>query len=111
MLTNISGHGGTGAFEAKTAFQFIGQECEIEGLAVGQDVRQEAMSLVGPIWAVVASRSSGLDMLLIREPLVAQFIEAALFDHQPFGGGISIQQAAVKGREDLLDKQQRSALG
>jgi len=108
-LTDVGGHGSPGAFKAETTFQFIGQQGEIEWLTVGQDLGQKLGGLGRPIGVVIATGRLGLKMLLVTEPVVTQFIEAGLFDHQPFGGGIGIQQAAVKGREDFLDKECGSA--
>lgn len=108
-MTDIGRDGCAGTFEAETAFQFVGQQGEIEGLAVGQDMGQKLRGLGGPIGAVIAAGSLGLKMLLVTEPLVTQLIEAGLFNHQPFGGRVGIQPAVVEGRKDFLDKEGRSS--
>jgi len=97
VLTDVGGHDGPGALELESASQFIGQHGEIQRLAVGQDLRQELGGWSWPIGIVIATGRLGLKMLLVTEPLVTQLIEAGLFDHQPFGGSMGIQQAAVKG--------------
>lgn len=72
-----------------------------------QDVGQEVASLVWPVGPVVAAGSSGLKMLFVREPPMAQFVEAGLFDHETLGGGIGIQEASIKGAKNFLYEQGR----
>ena len=74
---------------------------------MGQDVRQEVASLVWPVGTVVAAGSSGLKMLFVREPPMAQFVKAGLFNHETLGGGISVQEAGIKGAKNFLYEQGR----
>ena len=48
MEAHIVGHGGAGTMESKAAGQFIGEQGEVEGLAVGQDVLEVSDCLGGP---------------------------------------------------------------
>jgi hypothetical protein len=111
VLADIIGDGGTGAMEVETPGQFVGQEGEVERLAVGQDVGQEIVSGLGPGSLVRAAGGLGSKVLRATEPLVAQFIEARAPDHQPLGGGSGVQLASVAGGEDFLDVERRNAVG
>jgi hypothetical protein len=48
MEAHIMGHGGAGTMEVKASGQFIGEQGEVEGLAVGQDVMEVSDCLGGP---------------------------------------------------------------
>lgn len=54
VLADRGGHGGAGAVEIKTAGQFVGQEGEVERLAVGQDFGQKSVACWRPGGLVIA---------------------------------------------------------
>lgn len=109
VLLDVVGDRGAGAVEVQTARQFVGQEGEVEGVAVREDVGQKIMSGLGPGRVVIAAGRFGREASLVGEPLMAQFIEAGASDQEAFGGGGGIELAGVEGFEDLLDVERRGA--
>jgi hypothetical protein len=105
LLPDVGGHGRARTLEPEPAFEFIGQEGEIQGLTVRQDVGQELAGLLWPVGTVIAAGGLQLEVFLVQQPLMAQAIQPAAFNPQPFSGSIRIQQTRVKAREDFLDKQ------
>ena len=103
MLTAPRGDGGAGAMEVEAPGQFIGQEGEVHGLAVGQEIRQESVGGSGPVGAMSAAGGLEAEVVLVGEPLVAQFVEAGATDHEALGGGGGVELAGVEGGEDVLD--------
>jgi len=104
------GDGGTGTVEVQAAGQFVGQEGEVEGLAVGEDVGQEVVGGLRPRSGVIATGRLGRETGFVRQPLMAQFIEAGASDQESFGGRVGIQLTGVEGFEDLLDVERRGAM-
>lgn len=103
VLPDVSGDGGAGALEVKPAGQFIGHEGEVEGLAVREEVGQEGVGDGGPVGMMIATGGLEGEVLLMSEPLMAQFVEARAADHQPLGGSRGIQLAGVESGQDFLD--------
>lgn len=97
MLADVGGDGGAGALEVVTASQFIGQQGEIERLAVGQEVLEKFVGGLGPGFFVVAAGRSHLEAGTVLEPLVTQSIKAGGADHEPLGGGQGIERAGIEG--------------
>ena len=110
MLADISRHGRTGAMEVQAGGQLVGQEGEVEGLAVGEDVGEEVVSGLRPGRVVRAAGRLRCEAGLVGEPLMAQLIEAGATDEEAFGGGGGIQLTGVEGFEDLLDVERWRAL-
>jgi hypothetical protein len=104
LLPDIGGHGSAGTLETEPAFQFIGQQGKIQGLAVRQYLSQEQAGLVRPVRTVIPTGVAELKAFLVQQPLMTQFIEACLPNHQSFGSRGSIHLASVEGREDFLNK-------
>jgi hypothetical protein len=109
VLLDIVNNGRAGAVEVQTASQFVGQEGEVEGLAVWEDVGQEIVSGLRPRGVMIAAGRLRDEAGLVREPLMTQFIEAGASDQETFGGGVGIELAGVEGFEDLLDVERRGA--
>lgn len=105
MLANIGGDGGAGAMEVVAAGQFVGQEREIERLAVRQELPEEIVSGLGPRGFVVAAGGSQMEAGAILEPLVAQLVEAGRTDQEPLGGGEGVERAGVEGGKDFLNEE------
>jgi hypothetical protein len=55
VLLDVMGDGGAGTVEVPAASQFVGQEGEVEGLAVWEDVGQEIMSGLRPRGVMIAA--------------------------------------------------------
>jgi hypothetical protein len=62
VLANAGGECGAGAVELEAAGQFIGEQSEVERLAVGRAVGQELVGRLGPGRAVVAAGRSGVEV-------------------------------------------------
>jgi len=110
-LLDVMGDGGAGTEEVQTASQFVGQEGEVEGLAVREDAGQEIVGGLRPGGVVIAAGRLGSEAGLVGKPLMAQFIEAGATDQEAFGRGGGIELAGVEGFEDLLDIERRGATG
>jgi hypothetical protein len=111
VLLDVVGDGGPGAVEVQTTGQFVGQEGEVERLAVGEDVGQEVVGRRRPRGVVIAAGGPECEAGFVGQPLMAQFIESGPADHQAFGGGGGIQLTGVEGCEDVLDVERRGAPG
>ncbi|MBE0540725.1 MAG: hypothetical protein IH623_05010 [Verrucomicrobia bacterium] len=111
VLLDVVGDGGPGAVEVQTTGQFVGQEGEIERLAVGEDVGQEVVGRRRPRGVVIAAGRLGCEAGFIGQPLMTQFIEPGAADHQALGRGGGIQLTGVEGGEDLLDVERRGPPG
>lgn len=109
MLRDIMGDGGTGTVEIQAARQLVGQEGEVEGLTVREDVGEEIVSGLRPRDMMIAAGRLGNEAGLVGEPLMAQFIEASASDQEAFDRGGGIELAGVEGFEDLLDVERRGA--
>lgn len=105
MLTDIGGDGSAGTVEVQSAGQFVGQQGEVERLAMGQKVRQEIVRSFGPGFLVVTARGGELETGTVLKPSVAQLIKTSRTDHQPLGGGNGIEGAVVEGGQDFLGKE------
>src|SRR2546422_11756009 len=105
LLPNVGGYRRPGAFKAEPALQFIGQQGEVERLAMWQDVGQKLTCWSWPIWLVIPAGSFGDKSFLVDQPLVTQLIKPAGLDHQPFGRRAGIQQASIEGAENFLNEQ------
>lgn len=103
VLADIGGDGSTGAWEVEPAGQFVGQQGEVEGLTVGQEVREEGVGGGGPLGVVIATRELEGEGFFVGEPLMAQFVAARATEPQALGGGGGIQLAGIEGGEDFLD--------
>ena len=110
VLANIGRDGGAGTREVEPAGQFVGQEGEVEGLAVGQDAGQEIVGRRRPRRLVIAAGRLGGKRRLVLQPLVAQAVELGGAEVQALGGGGRIQLAGVEGGEDFLDVERRDAM-
>jgi len=111
VLADIGGHCGARAMEVQATGQFVSQEREVEGLAVRQEGGQEGVGGSGPVETVSAAGRDHGERVLVREPLMTQFIEPGAADHQPFGSGGSIELAGIEGGKDFLDVKGRDAVG
>lgn len=111
VLLDVVGDSRPGAVEVQTASQFVGQEGEVEGLAVREDVGQEVVRRLRPRGVVIAAGRLRDEAGLVREPLMTQFIEPGASDQEAFGGGVGVELAGVEGCEDLLDVERRGAPG
>jgi len=111
VLLDVVGDGGTRALEVQAASQFVGEEGEVERLAVREDVSQEMVRGLGPGGVMIAAGRLGGEAGLVGEPLMAQFVEAGASDREAFGGSGGIEVAGVEGFEDLLDVVRRGAPG
>ena len=78
VLADVGGDGGAGAVEVETAGQFVGQEGEVERLAVGQEVRQERESVGGPIRMVIAAGGLEGEGVFVREPEAIDTLKAEI---------------------------------
>lgn len=103
VLADIGGKGGPGTMEVQTAGQLVGQQGEVEGLAVGQKVDQEAVGCGGPVGMMIPAGGLESEVVLVAKPLMAQFVEASAADHQALGGGGGVELAGIEGGQDLLD--------
>jgi hypothetical protein len=110
MLTNISGNGGPGTMEVVATSQLVGQQSEIERLAVGQKLLEKIVDRFWPEFFVVATGGSQLKAGAVLEPLMAQLVETGRTDHEPLGGGEGVERAVIEGGEDLLDVEGRDAV-
>ena len=110
MLTDVGSDGGAGAMEVMAAGQFVGQQSEIEGPTVRQELLEEIVSSLGPGCFVVAARGVELEDRPVLQPLVAQFIKARRTDHEPLGGGEGVECAVVEGGQDFLDEERGNAV-
>ena len=105
MEAHIMGHGGAGTMEVKSSGQFIGEQGEVERLAVGQDVLEVSDSLGGPEAAAGAAGRFGLEGLFVGQPAMAEAIELCRADHQSLSGGGGIQLTEIESGQDVLDKE------
>jgi len=105
MAAHIIGDGGAGALEAKAAGQFIREQGEVEGLAVGQDVMEVSDRLGGPEAAAGSAGRFWLEGLFVGQPSMAEAIELGWADHQSLSGGGGIQLTEIESGQDVLDKE------
>jgi len=110
MLSHVSGDGGAGAVEIEFASQFIGQQGEIKGLAVGQASGQEIMGDLGPGGFVVATGGPGCKPGLVTEPLMSQPIELGWADVQTLRRRQSVELAAIESGQDFLNEEWRDTM-
>jgi len=110
MEAHIFGHGGAGTMEVKASGQFIGEQGEVERLAVGQDVLEVSDSLGGPEAAAGAAGRFGLEGLFVGQPAMAEAIELGRAYHQSLGGGGGIQLAEIERGQDVLNKEGRNTV-
>ena len=111
VLTDVGGDGPTGAMKVELAGQLVGQEGEVEGLAVWQHPGQERMSGLRPRGLVIPPGSLGSKSGLVLQPWVAQAVELGWAEVRALGGGRRIQLAGVEGGEDFLDVEGRDPMG
>ena len=105
VLTDVGGDGGAGAVEVMAAGQFIGQEGEVERLAMRQEGLQEIVGGRWPRVSVIAAGGAGLKAVTVQEPLVAQLIEPGGADQEPLSGGRGVEGAVVEGGQDFPDEE------
>jgi hypothetical protein len=110
MEAHIFGHGGAGTMEVKVSGQFIGEQGEVERLAVGQDVMEVSDCLGGPEAAAGSAGRFGVEGLSVGEPAMAEAIELGRADHQSLGGGGGIQLAEIERGQDVLNKEGRNTV-
>jgi len=103
VLADIGGHGGAGAKKVELAGQFVGQEREVQRLAVGQTAGQEILCRLRPGSLVIAPGRLGREGGLVVEPLVAQAVELSGADMQALGGGQRVELAGVEGGQNFLN--------
>lgn len=103
VLADVGGDRRTGAMEVEAAGQFVGQQGEIQGLAVRQELPEKVLSGGWPGCFVVAARRGRLEALAVLKPLVAQLIETRGTDHEPLGGSDGVQGAVIEGGENFPD--------
>jgi hypothetical protein len=108
---DVRGDGGAGAEEVKAAGQFIGQEGEVERLAVRKAFRQEVVSGLGPRGLMVAAGRLWLKGPLVVQPLMAQLVEPGRGELESLGGGEGVELAVVEGGQDFLNVERRDAVG
>lgn len=111
VLPDMGGERGAGTVEVEAAGQFVGQESEVQRLAVGQDVRQEGVGGGGPVGAMLAAGGLEGEGVLVAQPLMAQFVAAGAADRQAFGSGGRVGLAGGEGGQDFLHKEGRQAMG
>lgn len=105
VLADIGGHGGAGAVEVMPAGQFVGQEGEVERLAVGQEGLEEIVDGQWPRGAVIAAGGGRLKAGAVLKPLMAQLVEPGGADQEPLGGGGGVEGAVVEGGEHFPDEE------
>ena len=110
MAAHIMGHGGAGTMEVKASGQFIGEQGEVEGLAVGQDVLEVSDGLGGPEAAAGSAGRFGVEGWFVGQPAMAEAIELGRADHQSLGGGGGIQLAEIERGQDVLNKEGRNTV-
>ena len=110
MAADIIGDGGAGTVEGKAAGQFIGEQGEVERLAMGQDILKVNDCLSGPEAVAGAAGRFGLEGLFVNQPAMAQAIELSRADHQSLGGGGGIQLTEIESGQDVLNKESRNAV-
>lgn len=96
MVADVGGDGGARAVKVQTAGEFVGEQREIERLAVRKKIRQEIVCGFGPGFFVVASGGGQLEAGAVLEPAMAQLVEAGGADHEPLSGGEGIERALVE---------------
>ena len=110
VLADVGGDGRAGAGEAETAVQFVGQEGEVERLAVGQTAGEEIAGGLRPRGVVVAAGGLREERAVVLQPLVAQLVETSRSDVQSLGGGEGIESAVVESCDDFLDVKWRNTV-
>lgn len=111
VLADIGGDGRAGAVEIELTGQFIGQEGEVERLAVGQHAGQVVVGGWRPRGLVIAAGRLGDKAGLVLEPLVAPPVELGRAEVKTLGGGQRVKLAGVEGSEDFLDVERWDAMG
>jgi len=109
-LSHVGGHGSAGAVKIEFASQFIGQQGEIKGLAVGQAGGQEIMGGLGPGGFVVATGGHRCKPGLVTEPLMPQPIELGRADMQALRRRQGVELAVIEGGQDFLDEDRRNTM-
>lgn len=102
VLSNISGDGGAGATKIKLASQFIGQQREVQGLAVWQKTGQEIVGGLRPRCFVVAARGSGREAGFVTEPLMAKPVKLGRTEVEALRRRERVELAGVEGGQNLL---------
>jgi len=97
MLSHVGGDSGAGAVEIEFASQFIGQQGEIKGLAVGQAGGQEITGSLGPGGFVVATRGHRCKPGPVTEPLMSEPIELGRADVQALRRRQRVELSAIEG--------------
>ena len=110
MLADVGGHRGAGTVEVMTAGQFVGQQGEVERLAMGQKLDQEIVRRLGPGFFVVAAGGTELKARAVLKPLMAELVETGGTDHEPLGGGEGVERAVVEGAEDFPEVERGNAV-
>src|SRR5580698_8442315 len=110
MKAHVSGDGGAGAGKIEFASQFIGQQEEIKGLAVGQAGGQEIMGGLGPGGFVVATGGHWCKSGPVTEPLMSQPIELGRADMQALRRRQGVESAVIEGGQDFLNEDGRDAM-
>ena len=110
VLADISGHGCPGAVEVETTGQFVGEQSEVKRLSVRQATGQKVVGGGWPVGRVVAARGLQGEGLFLREPAVAELVEAGGTEVQPLSGGQRVELAGVKGGENFLNVEGRDTM-
>jgi hypothetical protein len=111
VLADVGGDSRAGAMEVELAGQFVGQEREVQRLAMGQATGQEIVCRLRPRRSMVAAGRLGRKGGLVVEPLVAQAVELRGTEMQTLGGGQRVELTGVKGGQHFLDVEGRNAMG
>lgn len=101
VRSDIGGHSGSGAVKIKALSQFIGDEGEIDWVAVGQELGEKLVGLFGPRGTMRTTRAAEFEVGSILQPTVTQLIKSCDADGQSLGGGHGIELALIEGLEDI----------
>ncbi len=111
VLSDIGGDGGAGAMKVKLTGQFIGQQREVEGLAVRQKGSQKIVGGLRPVNFVVAAGGSGREASFVTEPLMAQSVELGRTEAQTLCGRERVELARVEGGQNFLNVESWNTMG
>jgi hypothetical protein len=96
--------------EVEAAGQFVGQQGEVERLAVRQEFGQKVVGGGRPRGVMVAARGLRLEGPVVLQPLMAQLVKPGRAEVKPLGGGEGIEPTVVEGGENFLDVERRNTV-